>query len=88
MLLIKFYSSFCSIHRLYILKIGIHLEHEEINWNLELQNQKAEGRTRSKNRESAEIPCQFRKVITTQIVLLHTLNTPGFEHFLRSNQPN
>ena len=29
-----------------------------------------------------------RLVITTQIVLFHTLNTPGFEHFLRSNQPN
>ena len=31
MLLIKFYSSFCSFHRLYILKIGMQLEHEEIN---------------------------------------------------------
>ena len=29
-----------------------------------------------------------RLLITTQIVLFHTLNTPGFEHFLRSNQPN
>ena len=27
-------------------------------------------------------------VITTEIVLFRTLNTPGFEHFLRSNQPN
>ena len=27
-------------------------------------------------------------LITTQIVLFHTLNTLGFEHFLRSNQPN
>ena len=27
-------------------------------------------------------------VITTQIVLFHTLKSPGFEHFLRSNQPN
>ena len=27
-------------------------------------------------------------LITTQIVLFHTLNTTGFEHFLRSNQPN
>ena len=27
-------------------------------------------------------------VITTQIVLFHTLNTPCFEHFLCSSQPN
>ena len=33
MLLIKFYNSFCSFHKLYILKIGMQLEHEEINWN-------------------------------------------------------
>ena len=30
----------------------------------------------------------FLELITTQIVLFHTLNTPGFEHFLRSNQSN
>ena len=30
----------------------------------------------------------FLELITTQIVLFHTLNTPGFKHFLRSNQPN
>ena len=30
----------------------------------------------------------FEVVITTQIVLFYTLNTPGFEHFLHSNQPN
>ena len=29
-----------------------------------------------------------RGLITTQIVMFHTLNTLGFEHFLRSNQPN
>ena len=57
MLMIKFYSSFCSFHRLYILKIGIQLKHEEINWNSVLQNQKSEGRTKSKNKESAEISC-------------------------------
>ena len=28
------------------------------------------------------------EMITTQIVLFHTLNTPGLEHFLRSNKPN
>ena len=28
------------------------------------------------------------QLITTQIVLSHTLNTISFEHFLRSNQPN
>ena len=27
-------------------------------------------------------------LITTQIVLFHTLNTPGFEHVLHSNQDN
>ena len=32
--------------------------------------------------------CRLGGVITTQIVLFHTLNTLGFEHFLRSNQPN
>ena len=42
MLLIKFYSSFCSFHKLYILKMGMQLEHEKINWNSELQNQKVE----------------------------------------------
>ena len=49
MLLIKFYGNFCSFHRIYILKIGIQLEHEEINWNLELQNPKAE--PEAENRE-------------------------------------
>ena len=29
-----------------------------------------------------------RELITAQIVQFHTLNTPGFEHFLRSNNPN
>ena len=29
--------------------------------------------------------CRLGGVITTQIVLFHTLNTAGFEHFLRSN---
>ena len=32
--------------------------------------------------------CRLGGVITTQIVLFYTLNTPGFEHFLRSNKPN
>ena len=41
MLLINFYSSLCSFQRLYILKIRIQLDHEEINWNSELENQKA-----------------------------------------------
>ena len=27
-------------------------------------------------------------VITTQIVLFHTLNTAGFKQFLHSNKPN
>ena len=30
----------------------------------------------------------WARLITTQIVLFHTLNNPGFEHFLHSNQPN
>ena len=49
MLLIKFYGNLCSFHRLYILKIGIQLKHEEINWNSELQNQKAELEAEAKN---------------------------------------
>ena len=37
----------------------------------------------------ANYPFLFdEEVITTQIVLFHTLNTLGFEHFLCSNQPN
>ena len=32
--------------------------------------------------------CRLGGVITTQIVMFHTLNTPGFKHFLRSNKPN
>ena len=42
MLMIKFDGNFCSFHRLYILKIGIQLKHEEIKWNSELQNQNVE----------------------------------------------
>ena len=49
MFMIKFYGNFCSFHRLYILKIGIHLKHEEINWNSELQNQKAEPEAKTEN---------------------------------------
>ena len=56
MLMIIFYSSFCSFHMLYILKIGIHLDHEEINWNLELQNQRtAEVENREQIRKGCEI---------------------------------
>ena len=33
-------------------------------------------------------PTSITPLITTQIVLFHTLNTPGFEYFLHSNQPN
>ena len=29
-----------------------------------------------------------QRLITNQIVLIHTLDTPFFEHFLCSNQPN
>ena len=32
--------------------------------------------------------CRLEGVITTQIVLFHTLITTGFKHFLHSNQPN
>ena len=32
--------------------------------------------------------CRLGRVITTHIVLFHTLNTTSFEHFLRSNKLN
>ena len=67
MLMIKFYSNFCRFHRLYVLKMGIQLEHEKINWNAELWNQKAE---REANKEEAINPCQFRKAAN-----FHSLRT-------------
>ena len=53
MLMIKFYGNFCSFHRLYILKIEIQLKNEEINWNSELQNSKAEPEVENKELEKA-----------------------------------
>ena len=38
MLLIKFCGKFCYFQRLYVLKIGIQLKHEEISSNSELQS--------------------------------------------------
>ena len=40
MLLIKIYGKFYCFHKIYILKLGIHHKHEEINWNSELQCRK------------------------------------------------
>ena len=71
MLMIKFYGNFCSFHRLYILKIEIQLKNEEINWNSELQNSKAEPEVENKELEKALAnfsrvakifsPCKIRK---------------------------
>ena len=58
MLLIKF--NFCSLNRLYILKIGIQLKNEEINWNSELQNPKA--KPEAQNRELQKALANFARV--------------------------
>ena len=60
MLVIKFYGNFCSFHRLYILKIGIQLKHEEIHWNSKLQNQKAEPQKQKKENNFARV-AKFRR---------------------------
>ena len=60
MLLIKFYGNFCSFHRLYILKIRIHLKHEKINWNSELQNLKVE--SKAENRELQKALANFARI--------------------------
>ena len=56
------------------MKIGIQLEHEEINWNTELQNQKVEGKMRSKQRRKKQTPansaCEFLQPANFSIILV------------------
>ena len=46
------------------------------------------GTRREKEREIKKMGECDIWLITTQIILFHTLNTPDFEYFLHSNQPN
>ena len=55
MLLINFIVVFV----VFIGYLLIQLEHEEVNWNAELKNKKAEGRRRSKQRRKKQTPANF-----------------------------
>ena len=64
-------------------------ERKTIRWELEEKmKEKRKGKKREKEREIKKMGECDMWLITTQIILFHTLNTPDFEHFLRSNQPN
>ena len=87
MFLITFYNSFCSFHKLYILKIGMQLEPEEINWNSELQNKKANRKQRTisqglRNFAVQNFPTKFCRLAIYLLFLSFCDFFPNYPHVI------